>query len=170
MIPFVEGDQQQLERKRHIGNDLCVIVFLDDGAEFPNLESFKTEMTNVYLVISVMEIHKELGRFYRIGVASRMGIENVSPEIPEAITGGDGLRRFVLAKLINSERAVQRSPVFEQLRRTVRKELLMRLYQDNSTVSESSHSCLLISAASQGVQVDRKRSSEESCIPCKAAS
>ncbi|KJE90553.1 hypothetical protein CAOG_08551 [Capsaspora owczarzaki ATCC 30864] len=29
LLPFAEGDKQQLERKRHIGNDICAIVFED---------------------------------------------------------------------------------------------------------------------------------------------
>lgn len=32
MLPFSDTDKQQLERKRHIGNDLVVIAFLDVGA------------------------------------------------------------------------------------------------------------------------------------------
>ena len=34
MLPFTEGDEQQLQRKRHLGNDVCLVAFLDgpDGS------------------------------------------------------------------------------------------------------------------------------------------
>jgi RAP1 GTPase activating protein 1 len=134
MIPFTPEDPQQLERKRHIGNDLCVLIFLDEGADFPNLDSFKTEMTNVYMVVSLLENHPVHGRFYRIGVVSKSGVDCVTPDIPHSVAGGDGLRRFILAKLINCERAVLRSPAFVQRRRTARKTLLLNLYNDNRHV------------------------------------
>jgi len=31
-IPYTEGDEQQVERKRHIGNDIVVLVFREAGA------------------------------------------------------------------------------------------------------------------------------------------
>ena len=31
LLPFSKIDQQQIERKRHIGNDVVVIVFLEEG-------------------------------------------------------------------------------------------------------------------------------------------
>lgn len=37
MLPFSKADQQQIERKRHIGNDVVVIIFLESGGNFdPN--------------------------------------------------------------------------------------------------------------------------------------
>ena len=34
MLPRSESDTQQIERKRHIGNDIVMIVFLEEGAMF----------------------------------------------------------------------------------------------------------------------------------------
>jgi hypothetical protein len=31
-IPYTEGDEQQVERKRHIGNDIIVLVYREPGA------------------------------------------------------------------------------------------------------------------------------------------
>lgn len=30
-LPFQPDDEQKVERKRHLGNDICVIVFNDTG-------------------------------------------------------------------------------------------------------------------------------------------
>ena len=35
MLPFLPADPQQLARKKHIGNDRCVIVFQDGDAPLP---------------------------------------------------------------------------------------------------------------------------------------
>lgn len=34
MLPFYPLDKQQVERKRHLGNDIVVIVYLEPGAQF----------------------------------------------------------------------------------------------------------------------------------------
>ena len=46
MLPFDEEDKQHLERKRHLGNDVCVLVFLDTaaGTEFGDKEVNSTEI------------------------------------------------------------------------------------------------------------------------------
>ena len=31
-IPYTEGDEQQVERKRHVGNDIVVLVYREPGA------------------------------------------------------------------------------------------------------------------------------------------
>ncbi len=32
LLPFYPDDEQQVERKRHLGNDVCMIIFQDPGA------------------------------------------------------------------------------------------------------------------------------------------
>jgi len=34
LLPYFPMDNQQVERKRHLGNDIVVIVFLEPGAQF----------------------------------------------------------------------------------------------------------------------------------------
>ncbi|ELR22478.1 GTPase-activating Rap/Ran-GAP domain family protein 3, putative, partial [Acanthamoeba castellanii str. Neff] len=34
LLPYYPRDEQQVERKRHLGNDIVVIVFLEPGAQF----------------------------------------------------------------------------------------------------------------------------------------
>jgi hypothetical protein len=50
LLPYVEGDQQQLEKKRHIGNDVVVIVFQDGDTPFqPDL--IKSFFNHVFVVV-----------------------------------------------------------------------------------------------------------------------
>ena len=37
LIPYTPGDQQQVERKRHLGNDIVVILFKEGNTPFDPL-------------------------------------------------------------------------------------------------------------------------------------
>lgn len=49
LLPFVQGQEQQLARKRRIGNDIGVIIFQDGGAYTPPIRS---QFLHVYWVVS----------------------------------------------------------------------------------------------------------------------
>jgi RAP1 GTPase activating protein 1 len=61
MLPYNEKDTQHLERKRHLGNDIVVIVFQDD-AEVPfQMASLSSHQNHVIVVITP---HKEGYQYY----------------------------------------------------------------------------------------------------------
>ncbi|KAG5461687.1 MAG: hypothetical protein BJ554DRAFT_6076, partial [Olpidium bornovanus] len=43
MLPFAENDSQQLERKRHIGNDIVIIIFQQEGSVPFKLETITSK-------------------------------------------------------------------------------------------------------------------------------
>lgn len=51
-IPFTEKDQQQVERKRHIGNDIVVLVFREMGAPPFDPAVIKSHFNHIFLVVS----------------------------------------------------------------------------------------------------------------------
>jgi len=56
MLPFNDKDPQQLERKRHIGNDICTIVFIDtpDHAKYKPMFSpdmISSHFLHVFIVV-----------------------------------------------------------------------------------------------------------------------
>ena len=51
LLPWYPNDKQQLERKRHIGNDLAVIIFQEDESEF-NPTWLTSEMNHVFIVVT----------------------------------------------------------------------------------------------------------------------
>ena len=54
MLPYVDGDRQQLQRKRHIGNDVVSLVFQDGNTPFvPNM--ITTRFLHAYIVIQPVE-------------------------------------------------------------------------------------------------------------------
>lgn len=50
LLPHLEGDEQQVEKKRHIGNDVVVIVFLEGNAPF-DPDSIKSVFNHVFIVV-----------------------------------------------------------------------------------------------------------------------
>ncbi|XP_013923658.1 PREDICTED: rap1 GTPase-activating protein 1-like [Thamnophis sirtalis] len=52
MLPFTEGDAQQLQRKRHIGNDIVAIVFQDENTPFvPDM--IASNFLHAYMVVQL---------------------------------------------------------------------------------------------------------------------
>eukprot|EP01127_Copromyxa_protea_P023901 TRINITY_DN9182_c0_g1_i1.p1 TRINITY_DN9182_c0_g1~~TRINITY_DN9182_c0_g1_i1.p1 ORF type:complete len:639 (-),score=147.23 TRINITY_DN9182_c0_g1_i1:63-1781(-) len=56
MLPFTEDDEQQLDKKRHLGNDVTMIVFLDRESPNSTLQyspaTIKTHFNHVLCVVS----------------------------------------------------------------------------------------------------------------------
>lgn len=50
MLPYLEEDEQQVEKKRHIGNDVVVIIFQEGNTPF-DPESIKSVFNHVFIVI-----------------------------------------------------------------------------------------------------------------------
>ncbi|KAJ3036781.1 hypothetical protein HDV00_002393 [Rhizophlyctis rosea] len=50
LLPFIQGDRQQLERKRHIGNDIVVIVFQESETPY-QLTSITSHQNHVIAVV-----------------------------------------------------------------------------------------------------------------------
>src|SRR5690349_7666710 len=50
MLPFDSKDRQQIQRKRHIGNDVVVIVFIDGDTPFsPN--SISSKFNTIFIIV-----------------------------------------------------------------------------------------------------------------------
>ncbi|KAI8805730.1 hypothetical protein BJ742DRAFT_818994 [Cladochytrium replicatum] len=107
MLPFVEKDCQQLERKRHIGNDIVVIVFQESETPF----QLTTITSHQNHIVAVVRPHKEK---FMLTLATRNGVPPFTPDIPEpCIFSKDAVSRdFFLHKLVNGERASYKSPSF----------------------------------------------------------
>ncbi|KAI8838115.1 hypothetical protein BC829DRAFT_371413 [Chytridium lagenaria] len=107
LLPFNEKDKQQLERKRHIGNDIVMIVFQDSQTPY----QLSTITSHQNHVIAIVQPH---GDGYKLAIAPRIGVPPFTPEIPDPpIISTDAVSRdFFLHKLVNGERASYKSPSF----------------------------------------------------------
>ncbi len=114
-LPFSETDAQCLERKRHLGNDVVLIVFWEGDGEFdPSL--VKSQFNHVFVVVTVDGSSiPELDKIrYRITVTCKTGVPRWEPYMPyPAVFDRDAvLREWLLYKLVNGERAAMHAPVF----------------------------------------------------------
>jgi len=115
MLPFYEKDIQQLERKRHLGNDVCTIVFSESDEPF-SPDTIKSEFLHVFIVVTVDKATTtERGEtHYKVAIAYKGGIGMAQPLLPypPIFPKSDMLRGFLLTKLINSERGAMYAPDF----------------------------------------------------------
>ncbi|TPX37237.1 hypothetical protein SmJEL517_g01108 [Synchytrium microbalum] len=107
LLPFNPADRQQLERKRHIGNDIVMIVFSESDLPL-NLTSVTSHQNHIIAVV------KPEGEAYRLTVCPKNGVPPFTPELPEpCVFGKDAVSRdFFLHKLVNGERAAYKAPSF----------------------------------------------------------
>ncbi|XP_073089456.1 rap1 GTPase-activating protein 1 isoform X23 [Manis javanica] len=112
-LPYTEGDTQQLQRKRHIGNDIVALVFQDENTPFvPDM--IASNFLHAYVVVQA-EGRGPDGPFYK------------GPEFQE----------FLLTKLINAEYACYKAEKFAKLEERTRAALLETLYEELHIHSQS---------------------------------
>lgn len=126
MLPFSTDNPQQLERKRHLGNDIVVLVFKEGNTPFlPN--TISSEFIHVIAVVQP-EIQNEKVK-YRFSIASKDGVPPFSPSLPATglLEPGVALRNLILTKLINGERAAYKAPAFSGKFQRTRQIMLKEL-------------------------------------------
>eukprot|EP00128_Syssomonas_multiformis_P001862 Colp12_sorted_trinity150504_noHs@18102 len=125
MLPRNEKDKQQLERKRHLGNDIVMIVFNESTKPY-KADTVASKQNQVIFVVSpVGKTH------YRIEVTARNGVPDFQPPLPKdnLIDRSPASRDFLLSKLINAERASYLGPDFVTKLNRTRLVLLQNLIQ-----------------------------------------
>jgi len=105
LLPNNISCSQRLERKRHIGNDIVVVIFLDSETTPFNPACIHSTMNHVFVVIRpIIQNDKTC---YHVALACKDGMSSFLPElpIPAIFEHGTELRNFLITKLINAERA-----------------------------------------------------------------
>jgi Rap/ran-GAP len=133
-LPMYESDEQQLERKRHLGNDIVVIVFNEDAEPF-DPATVKSEFNHVFCVVNPLKAAKgstSSRRRFRLSFAYKLGCNVPAPLLPERpiFECGEDLRTYLMTKLINAERAALEAPVFFNKLRQTRALMLKALISE----------------------------------------
>lgn len=81
MIPFAEDDEQQLSRKRHIGNDVTACIFLDRAPDSTFSYCPSTITTHFNHVLSIISPAHGLGG-YHVQFVHKDCVGDYSPQIP----------------------------------------------------------------------------------------
>uniref|UniRef100_A0A1I8EBA7 Rap-GAP domain-containing protein n=1 Tax=Wuchereria bancrofti TaxID=6293 RepID=A0A1I8EBA7_WUCBA len=128
MLPYTAGDTQQLQRKRHIGNDIVAIVFQEENTPF-SADMIASNFLHVFIVVQPIDSCTEKVR-YRVSVTARDDVPFFGPTLPapSIFRKGQEFRNFLLTKLINAENAAYKSTKFAKLAERTRSSLLEALY------------------------------------------
>ncbi|XP_051537708.1 rap1 GTPase-activating protein 2-like isoform X11 [Myxocyprinus asiaticus] len=129
-LPYTEGDTQQLQRKRHIGNDIVAVVFQEEATPFvPNM--IASNFLHAYILVQVENPGTD-NTTYKVSVTAREDVSQFGPPLPNPpiFKKGPEFREFLLTKLINAELACYRSNRFAKLEERTRTELLDNLHNE----------------------------------------
>ncbi|XP_048033208.1 rap1 GTPase-activating protein 1 isoform X14 [Megalobrama amblycephala] len=129
-LPFTEGDTQQLQRKRHIGNDIVAIVFQEESTPFvPDM--IASNFLHAYVVVQVENACSD-NVLYKVSVTARDDVPFFGPPLPNPaiFKKGPEFHDFLLTKLINAEYACYKAEKFAKLEERTRSALLETLYEE----------------------------------------
>ncbi|XP_040901711.1 rap1 GTPase-activating protein 2-like isoform X1 [Toxotes jaculatrix] len=129
-LPFTEGDVQQLQRKRHIGNDIVAAVFQEEPTPFvPDI--IASNFLHAYVLVQAENPCTD-HTTYKVSVTAREDVPPFGPPLPNpaVFKKGPEFRDFLLTKLINAENACYKSDKFAKLEGRTRAALLDNLHDE----------------------------------------
>ena len=129
-LPYVESDDQQLQRKCHIGNDIVSIVFQEVNTPFAP-DMIASHFLHAYIVVQPIDPCTTITR-YRVSVVAQKEVPHFGPQLPSGAIFDKGLafKDFLLSKLIQGERACAQAPRFQSLHQRTRATLLSNLAKE----------------------------------------
>ncbi|EDR29535.1 rap GTPase-activating protein, putative [Entamoeba dispar SAW760] len=121
LIPCNNNDEQSLERKRFVGNDVVVVVFKEqlNKDDLFKPETMTSHFTHVYIVVTP-SITTNNNNSYKISVVSKDCVQPFPPflvpshtqPILPVLAHGPQARQFFMQKIINAERTALKSKTF----------------------------------------------------------
>ncbi|CAF1223073.1 unnamed protein product [Rotaria sordida] len=132
LLPYTHNDTIQIQRKRHIGNDIVTIIFQEENTPFhPSM--IKSNFLHVFLVVQPAQI---LSRpCYKMMLIARDDIEEFPPYLQKNVVyvrTAEQLKPFILSKLLNAEYAAYRCRTFSLLQERTRCSYLKILCENLS--------------------------------------
>ncbi|XP_068617609.1 rap1 GTPase-activating protein 2 isoform X2 [Battus philenor] len=130
LLPHTAGDAQQLQRKRHVGNDIVAIVFQEKTTPFTP-DMIASHFLHAFIVVTPLETVGGETR-YKVAVTAREDVPFFGPTLPQpsVFRKGRELKEFLLTKLINAENACYKAAKFAQLELRTRASLLQNLAEE----------------------------------------
>ncbi|KAK5574705.1 hypothetical protein RB653_009958 [Dictyostelium firmibasis] len=120
MLPFSTTDHQQIERKRQVGNDICVVIF-NDGT----LSYMPNTITSQFNHVIILVQYDKQNNGYKVSMACKDGVKSpFEPLSPNNLIKKSDIKDFLLTKLINGELASLQAPVFASKITRTRESLL----------------------------------------------
>ena len=112
LLPHSKSERQQLERKRHIGNDIVAIVFQETETTF-NPECITSQFLHTYLVVAPLNAN---GTQFKISVMHRDSVPSFGPYVNHSTSFHCDhiFKQWLLTKLINAEMASCRASTIQK--------------------------------------------------------
>ena len=112
LLPHSKSERQQLERKRHIGNDIVGIVFQETETLF-NPECIASQFLHVYIVVTPVD--RDATQF-KVSVIHRDSVPPFGPGLHSSnVFHCDNIfKQWMLTKLINAELASCRASTIQK--------------------------------------------------------
>ncbi|XP_040565867.1 rap1 GTPase-activating protein 1 [Lepeophtheirus salmonis] len=130
LLPYTDNDPQQLQRKRHIGNDIVAIIFQEGETPF-SPDMITSHFLHAYIVVRPVQDSSNKV-WYKIATSAKIDVPYFGPRIPSKLFDGKGseLKEFLLTKLINAEAACFKADKFSALEHRTRHSLLSTLHSE----------------------------------------
>ncbi|XP_017747738.1 PREDICTED: signal-induced proliferation-associated protein 1 [Rhinopithecus bieti] len=137
MLPYTPNNQQQLLRKRHIGNDIVTIVFQEPGSKPFCPATIRSHFQHVFLVVRAhapCTPHTS----YRVAVSRTQDTPAFGPALPAGggpFAANADFRAFLLAKALNGEQAAGHARQFHAMATRTRQQYLQDLATNEVTTT-----------------------------------
>uniref|UniRef100_A0A8C9PX23 Signal-induced proliferation-associated protein 1 n=1 Tax=Spermophilus dauricus TaxID=99837 RepID=A0A8C9PX23_SPEDA len=137
MLPYTPNNQQQLLRKRHIGNDIVTIVFQEPGSKPFCPTTIRSHFQHVFLVVRA---HAPCTQHtsYRVAVSSSQDTPAFGPALPPGggpFAANADFRAFLLGKALNGEQAATHARQFHAMATRTRQQYLQDLATNEVTTT-----------------------------------
>jgi len=129
MLPHEENDPQKLQKKRHIGNDIVCVAFIesDDTLFWPGCIKSYFLHTFIAVQTSPKPLKEGEKRKYSVSCVCRNEVQYAfRPYLIEQdeFYKSDYFREWLLVKIVNGERASYSAPKFARMQDRTRSQLL----------------------------------------------
>uniref|UniRef100_A0A672L7Y1 Rap1 GTPase-activating protein 1-like n=1 Tax=Sinocyclocheilus grahami TaxID=75366 RepID=A0A672L7Y1_SINGR len=139
-LPYTEGDTQQLQRKRHIGNDIVAILFQEENTPFvPDM--IASNFLHAYVVVQVENACSD-NVLYKVSVTARDDVPFFGPPLPNPAIfkkgggGGGGGGGY----LLNTRVIRSRSQSLDTMGHNIRKYTVSNSHSGSFTHNNNHHS------------------------------
>lgn len=122
---LINVDLSQLQRKRHIGNDIVCVVFLEaDNTPF-SPACIKSHFLHTFILVRTSPKIKRKPTRYEVSVVTRDEVGAYKPYLWEqsVFDKGPMFREWLLTKIVNGERASYSAPKFARMQERTRSQV-----------------------------------------------
>ncbi|KNC47119.1 uncharacterized protein AMSG_03548 [Thecamonas trahens ATCC 50062] len=126
LLQYDPTDEQRIQRKRFIGNDIVVIVFMDGTTPY-DVQTMKSQYTNVLVVVQPSPTDANA---YLVTTANGPGIPPFGPEAAVEYPRDSDFVDWLLSKCINGQTATCAGAEFQIREKRTRAVLLDNIYNE----------------------------------------